>query len=118
MADTWGSTALKILVGTLRHSVMAAPLVEVPLLPDPAALSTISTVVQQQGRGRKRVKAKLYATAYGGYDTFETDMNAGTARTLTIDNSGIAASYMIESLGEPEFIQSNAIFFDITWLEV
>lgn len=118
MADTWGSTNIKILVGTLRHAVIAPPLTEVLLLPDPAALSTISTVVQQQGRGRLRVKAKLYVSAYSGYDSFVTDQNAGTNRTLTIDDTGIAATYMIESLGEPEFIQADAIFFDIVWLEV
>lgn len=118
MASTWGSTALKILVGTLRHAVIAPPLTEVQLLPDPAALSTISTVVQQAGRGRLRVKAKLYVSAYGDYDAYVTDINAGTSRTLTIDNTGIAGTYMIELLGEPEFIQANVIFFDITWLEV
>ena len=118
MASTWGSTALKILVGTLKHNIQPAPLTEVQLLPDPAALSDISTVVQQQGRGRKRVKAKLHVSAYGDYDAYVTDLNAGTSRTLTIDNTGISATYMIESLGEPEFIQANAVFFDITWLEV
>lgn len=118
MADTWGSTALKILVGTMRHAVIAPPLIEVQLLPDPAALSTISTVVQQAGRGRLRVRAKLYVSAYGDYDAYVADINAGTNRTLNIDDTGIAGTYMIESLGEPEFIQSDAIFFDITWLEV
>jgi len=118
MASTWGSISLKIIYKTLRHSVIAPPLTEVQLLPDPAALSSISTVVQQQGRGRLRVKAKLYVSAYGDYDAYVTDLNAGTSRTLTIDNTGISATYMIESLGEPEFIQPDAIFFDITWLEV
>jgi len=118
MASTWGATALKILVDTMRHAVIAPPLTEVQLLPDPAALSTISTVVQQAGRGRLRVRAKLYVSAYGDYDAYVTDINAGTSRTLTIDDTGIADTYMIESLGEPEFIQSDAIFFDIVWLEV
>lgn len=118
MASTWGSTALKILVGSLRHNVQPAPLTEVQLLPDPAALTSVSSVVQQQGRGRKRVKAKLYVSAYGDYDTYASDLNAGTSRTLTIDDTGIAATYLIESLGEPEFIQSDVIFFDIAWLEV
>jgi hypothetical protein len=118
MASTWGSTALKILVGTLKPNVMEAPLTEAQLLPDPAALGTICTVVQQQGRGRKRVKAKLYVSSVAAYESFVTDLNAGTSRTLTIGDAVTAATYMIESLGEPEFIQANAIFFDIVWLEV
>lgn len=118
MADTWGSISLKIIYKTLRHAVIAPPLTEVQLLPDPAALSTISTVVQQAGRGRLRVRAKLYVSAYGDYDAYVTDINAGTSRTLTIDDTGVAGTYMIESLGEPEFIQANVIFFDITFMEV
>ena len=118
MASTWGSTALKILVGTLRHNVQPAPLTEVQLLPDAADLSAVSTVIQQQGRGRRRIKAKLYVTSSGAYDSFVTDLNAGTSRTLTIGDAVTGETYMIEELGEPEFVQNNVIFFDIVWLEV
>lgn len=97
---------------------MSGPLTEIALLPDPDALSTVSTVLQQQGRGRMRVKGKLYVSSMTDFDAFVTDLNAGTNRTLTITDTNIAATYMIESLGEPEFIQSNAVFFDIVFVEV
>jgi len=118
VASTWGSTALKILIGSLKPGVTSSSLTEVDLLPDPANLSAVSTVIQQQGRKRRRVKAKLYVPSVSAYDSFVADLNAGTEATLALDDTGISDTYMIESLGDPEFIQSNAVFFDITWLEV
>lgn len=118
MAFTWGSTSLKIRVGTLRHGCMAGPLTEAPLLPDSTDLSAVSTVLQQAGRGRNRVKAVLYVSSYSDFDAFVTDMNAGTQRTLTIENTSIAGTYLIESVGEPDYRQSNVIFFEIAFVEV
>lgn len=118
MASTWGSTALKILIGTLRPGAIPANVIEVPLLPDSTDIDAIASVLQQTGTLRKRVKGKLYVSAIASYTAYVTDYRAGTTRTLTIDDTGIAATYMIESLGEPEFIQSDAIFFDICWVEV
>jgi hypothetical protein len=118
VASTWGSTALKILIGTLKPGATSANLTEVALLPDPAALSAISTVIQQAGRKRLRVKAKLYVSTVSAYNSFVDDYNAGTGRTLNIDDTGISDTYMIESLGDPDFVQYNLVEFDIVWLEV
>lgn len=116
--STWGGTTLKILIGTLKPGIAIQTLTEIPLLPDPTALSAISTVIQQQGKKRNRVKAKLYVDSSTAYDAFVSDMNLGTEATLTITDTGIAETYVVESLGEPEFIQDNCVFFDVTWVEV
>lgn len=117
MASTWGSTALKIKVDTLVPGVRPGPLTEIALLPDPAALSTISTVVQQQGKSRKEIRCTLYLASMTAYDSFVTDMDAGTQRTLTIDDTNIAATYIIKDIS-PAYVQDNLTWCDITWLEV
>lgn len=118
MASTWGGTTLKILIGTLKPGVTSGPLTEVDLLPNPANLSAVSTVIQQQGRKRSRVKVKLYVTSITAYEALVDDLNLGREAALVIEDAGINGTYIIESLGEPEFIQSNAAFFDATWMEV
>lgn len=117
MASTWGATALKILVDSLKPGKRPGPLTEIALLPDPADLDAISTVIQQQGKSRKEVSCKLYLSSSSEYDAYDADMSGGVERTLTIDNTGISGTYLIKELS-PEFIQSDCIFLDITWLEV
>lgn len=118
MASIWGSTALKILVGSLKPGVTAGTISEIDLLPDPADLSAITTVLQQGGHKRLRVKAKLYVSSMAAYNAFVDDLNLGTSRVLTISDTGISAAYVIESLGDPDFVQSDCIEFDIVWVEV
>jgi hypothetical protein len=117
MASTWGSTALRIKVDTLVPGVRPGPLTEIALLPDPAALSTISTVVQQQGKSRKTINCTLRLTTMTEYDSYIIDMDAGTTRTLTIDDTNIAATYIIQNVS-PVYVQNNLTWCDITWLEV
>ncbi|MDD3895069.1 MAG: hypothetical protein PHU36_08650 [Syntrophomonadaceae bacterium] len=116
--STWNGTEIKILVDTMRPGFTSGPLTEIPLLPDPTNLSAVSTVIQQQGRKRKRVKGKLYVETMSEFDAFEDDMNAGTEATLDIDGTTINGTYMIEFLGEPEYMQDDCVFFDVTWIEV
>ena len=114
----WGNTTLKILVDSLRPGHTPGSLTEIALLPDPANLGSISTVVQQQGRKRKRVRAKLYVASMSEYDALVYDMNLGIQKMLSIDDTTVNAIYVIEEVGEPEFIQNNVTFFDVTWVEV
>jgi len=117
MASTWGATALKIKVDTLRPGSRPGPLVEIALLPDPAALDSISTVVQQQGKSRKEVSGTLYLSGMSQYDAVLADMDMGAQRTLAIDDTNISASYMIKDLS-PAYVQDNLTWCNITWLEV
>ena len=117
MAKTWGSETLNILVGSLKTGGASGSLTETPLLANPSALNAISTVIQQQGRKRRKVNARLYVPAIADYEDFGADMDAGTKRTLTIDLTNTSGTYMIESLGDPEFIPHDIIFFDIVWVE-
>jgi len=117
VASTWGSTALKILVGTLKPGVTPGPLTKNPVLPDPADLSKKVTVIQQKGRESRQEIMKLYVTSEAAYEAFLADMNAGTQRTLTIDNTSINGTYLIESL-DPDYIQADCVEFNIVFLEV
>ncbi len=83
MAITWGSTALKI----LEYSRVGGELYykEHSLLPDPTLASTVAqSVLQGFGRSRIRVTIEGYGTD-AEVATFNTDKNAATSRTLTID---------------------------------
>ena len=117
MPITWGTTSLKVLVGSWRPSVHSEQLTEVALIPDAHSFSAVCSVLQQGGTLRKRVKGKLYVSSMTDYQAFVTAKLTGTAATLA-DSDTLNASYMIESLGEPDYKQDNVIFFDITFVEV
>lgn len=115
--STWGTTDIKIIWGSLRPNVTQPTIVEIPLSPDPANISAISTVLQQQGRKRLRQTMRLYFTSVTDYNSMVTDHHAGTIRTLTETMSGLSASVAIESMGEPEFVQGDCVFVDVTFVE-
>lgn len=118
MAFSWGSTELKVVVDSVKITPASGSLTEIPLLPDPLALSVISTVIQQQGRKRKKIEARLYITNMSEYNAFVTDMDSGTSRSLSFSIGSVSGTYLIEKVGEPEFIFYDIILFDVTWLEV
>jgi hypothetical protein len=118
MDFSWGSTEIKIVVGSIKIKHSSGSLSEISLLPNPAALDSISSVIQQQGRKRTRVEARLYVTNMSDYNDFVSDMNKGTSKALSIVVSGTSGNYLIDAVGEPEFIRYNIILFDVTWLEV
>lgn len=117
MAFSWGTTTLNVLVGSWKPGVHAEQLTEIPLIPDAENISAVCSILQQGGRLRKRIKAKLYVTSMTEYEAFISAKLAGTAAILT-DADTLNASYMIEALGEPDYKQDNVIFFDITFVEV
>ena len=118
MAFSWGSTELKVVVDSIKIKHPYGSLSEISLLPDPLALDSIASVVQQQGRRRKRIEARLYVDNMSDYDDFVTDMNKGTSRSLELTVGSVSGTYLIDVVGEPEFIFYNIILFDVTWLEV
>jgi hypothetical protein len=114
----WGSTELKIIVGTTKTDSKPSPLTETQVLPNPAALTDIATVIQQQGRKRARSRARLVVASMSEYNAFVTDMDAGTTRLLVIEVLSVSGNHKIESVGEEEFKRHDMIFFDIVWIEV
>jgi len=113
----WGTTELKIVVGTAKTDAKPSPLTETQVLPNPAALGDIATVIQQQGRRRGKVTARLYVISMSGYTAFVTDMDAGTTKALTIAITGTTGNHKVESVGEPEYKRHDMIFFDVVWME-
>ncbi len=116
----WGSTELKIVVGTAKTDAKPTPLVEVEVLPNPAALDDISTVIHQKGRRRAKSRARLVVTSMSEYNAFVTDMDAGTTALLVIEILAVSGNHKIESVGEPEFKSfdvGDRILFDVVWME-
>lgn len=116
-ASTWGGSTIKIVAGSLRPNIVPDTIVEIPLSPDPANITAICSDLQQQGRKRMQQKVKLYFATMAEYNALATDAIAGTVKTLADSVSGLDASYVIWSLGEPELQQDNAIWADVTFLE-
>lgn len=114
---TWGSTTLSIAAGTWSPSRLKSSIEEIQLLPDPAAPTAVCTVLQQNGRLRKRIKGKLILTSMTAYNTLQADEIAGTSRTLA-DGYTVNASYIIEDLGDPADNSAGTIFADVTFVEV
>lgn len=116
--STWGNTQINILIGSLKPYVTQPVLTEIALLPDPLALSAVSTVIQQQGRKRQRVQAKLRFETLTDYVALVSDFDTGTKRGLSDSASGVSGEYLLENIGEPQFVQDDCIFAEVAWLEV
>jgi len=116
MAITWGSTALSVVYGTWSPSQSAAQLVETLLLPDPDNLGAVCSVLQQQGRKRRRVSGTLMLDSMGDYEDLMDDKEDGTSRTLDDDDT-VNASHYIESLGAPTLEAPGLIKAAITFVE-
>lgn len=93
---TWGSTALLVAKDSYKPPEAESGVVEIKLLPDLSDVTIPASVIQQAGRGRKRVSFEGYATETTYY-AFLTDKYAATARTFT-DSDGNALSAIIESI--------------------
>lgn len=113
----WGSTDLQIVVGSAKPEGVSGIVVESGLLPLPADLTAISTVLHQKGRKRKRVKARLHVATIEEYYVFQEDAY-GTSRTLKIEVTKTDGTYTIASVGEPDFEFWDHIYFDVSWVEV
>ena len=116
MTITWGSTTLSVQIGTWSPSQGSTPFSEIELIPDPANLDAVCTVLQQSGRKRRRVSGNIILTSMTNYNTLLDDMDDGTALTLA-DGDTVNATYYIESLGSPTIHFSGHITADITFVE-
>lgn len=116
--SSWGSSNLQIVVGSIRIGSAGSPLSIADLIPDPAALSDISSITQQKGRPRRKVTARLYTDSISVYNDFISAREACMTAALSISITGTSGPYMVEEVGEPEFKDHETqIFFDVTWIE-
>jgi len=117
MAITWGSTALNI----TEYSRIGGELYykEHTLIPDPTLASTVAqSVLQGFGRNRIRVTIEGYGTDTE-VDTFNTDKNAATSRTLTIDfDNSFADTMMITRLETKQQKGINRTWYVMELIEV
>lgn len=108
---TFGSTELKIIMGSYRASYASNNTVEIPLLAGEGPAS----VVQQNGRGRYVISFDAYVATISEYNTLRTDYLALTARTFTGPETG---TFMLFDLTQAEAVLPNLWKFSVTLMEV
>ena len=112
---TWNGLALKIRVGTYRPPRADAGLWTGKLLP-PTTGTDHAEVNMQGGRERKRLSFQGIADSLSDYDALH---DAWIAQD-TDDFTGLAVvdfHCRIWFLSEPEYVQSDLIFYFITFIE-
>lgn len=91
MAFKWGNTDLYIVPDTYTPPWGKSPIVEIPLAPDPANLTAVCTVIQQQGKKRDTVTLTTYVKSYTTYQSMLADQVSGTVRTFTGPDDSMSA---------------------------
>jgi hypothetical protein len=114
MAYRWGSTVLKIVPFTYCPPHADNGLSEITILPD--GTTNPSTVIQQAGRGRKRVSFDGFTTSYSDYIALYNDYIALTERTYTDENDTI--TMIIETLSPAKMITDSKYEYSISLMEV
>lgn len=118
MSFSWGSTDLYVIKGTYIPPWAEVAINEIALLPDPADLSAVSTVLQQGGRKRQIVTLTTYVKSYSTYTAMLADCMAGTQRTFT-GADGYSATMIISSLSQAvRKIYPTRFEFSVTFMEV
>ena len=114
---TWGATTVKIFYRDYRapHTT-GGEITRINLLPDPADTSAIAQVIQQGPTGRKEISGFFVFDDFTDYQTLEADKIAGTVRTF-VGPGETGDDYVIASLGDPDYRQSNAIFAPFVLVE-
>ena len=107
-------TGQAILIKTYKPGIFAPAITEVEILPNAADVTQLSTVIQQKGSPRRRVRGRIYVTSISGYDEYVSDYKAGTTGPLDF----VTGNYMIEDLSDPTYVQDDCIFFECGWIEV
>lgn len=110
----WGSTEINHYWGTYRPPYAEAGINEITILAAPGA-STPATVLQQNGRSRKRASWEGFTTSLADYNSLQDDKLAATTRTFT-GAGGETLSAIIESLSEPEYYDG-MINYSLTLVE-
>jgi len=118
MSFTWGSTDFYVIPDTYNPPWAEVPINEIALLPDPANLNAVSTVLQQGGRKRQIVTLSTYVKSYSTYEDMLADSMAGTQRTFT-GADGYSATMIISSLSQAvRKIYPTRFEFSVTFMEV
>lgn len=118
MAFKWGNTELYIIKDTYNPPWAEATINEIALLPDPADLSAVSTVIQQGGRKRQTVSFSTYVKSYSVYTDMLADCMACIERTFT-GADGHSATMIISSLSQAvRKIYPTRFEFSVTLMEV
>jgi len=107
-------TGQAILIKTYKPGIMPAAIVETDILPNGSDFSAISSVIQQKGRPRKRVRGRIYVSTISDYEDYIDDYVAGTTGSIDF----VSGTFMIEDLSDPTYMQGDCIFFECGWIEV
>ena len=118
MAFQWGGTDLYVVPDTYTPPWDEVVINEIALLPDPADLNAVSTVLQQGGRKRQTVSFSTYTKEYSVYTAMQADCRAGTSRTFTGADS-YSATMIISSISQAaRKIYPTRFEFSVTFMEV
>lgn len=93
-----------------------APVVERPLIPNPANPGEVSSVIMGVGRRRKRVSIRAWALP-DEFGALEQDHFNRTARTVQFGD-GLNFIALIESLSAERRLGTSRIFYEATFIEV
>ena len=114
MAITWGATTLNIRYGTYNPPAKSNMLSEIDILPD--GTSAPSTVYQQKGVGRDKVRMTGQGSL-SDYYTLQADYLALTERAFS-DGTYSFTTSIIEELSEPRLIACDTYSWSLTISEV
>lgn len=113
---TWGATTVNITPGTYEPPTARVRTNEIAILPDPADLSAVASILQSGGRDRKRVRFQGHVTTLAAYNSFETDKLAATERTFTGPDAETLTG-IIEFLEVVDYPFSGLIRYEIGLVE-
>ena len=114
MAYTWGSTTLKIVPESYSPAHSTNGITEIQILPSGTAEP--SSVIQQAGRGRKRIRFNAFVSSLSEYETLHADYIALTERSFSDGTNSMTA--IIEELSPATMITPSKFDFSVTLIEV
>jgi hypothetical protein len=120
----WSTQALlTILKDTYRPAHGRARVIEIPLLASTSSGYPFASVIQHEGRERKRITFTAHVSDWDYYDALQDDYFAATAAQFagpdwTTATSTNAPWYVIEDLGEPSRLLADDIRFSVKLVEV
>ena len=111
---TWGSTTVKMRVGTYQAPSANAGIVEIPILDDGTA--NAMSVLQQAGRSRRVISWEGIADNLAHYTSLYNDYIATTERTFSGPDS-VSLSCIISELSPPTYIWGGVYSYRIELME-
>lgn len=113
---TWGAVTFQCRWGTYRGPRADAGLVDIAILPEPGA-TTPASVLQDMGRGRRRIRFQGQVSSYANWQTIETKWLARTEAVFTDVDGASRGVYLIEDLSDPECVAPVLWRYNITLVE-